>query len=184
MHRVFGVKTWADRLTRLAPVGSVVQELVRFDTQKMQNPELSGVEYQQGELFRYEVREYLLEKWGRKCAYCSVSDVPTGTGAQTKFNRCRLNLPKEHWIDAACIGQVDTVKLATTQPLLIKSTGYGSHQVIQIDKYGFPRKGYQVKLPVKDWKTGDIVNVVADKNAGLRGVRLKTVRAKTLAASG
>jgi len=150
----------------------------------MQNPELSGVEYQQGELFRYEVREYLLEKWGRKCAYCSVSDVPTGTGAQTKFNRCRLNLPKEHWIDAACIGQVDTVKLATTQPLLIKSTGYGSHQVIQIDKYGFPRKGYQVKLPVKDWKTGDIVNVVADKNAGLRGVRLKTVRAKTLAASG
>jgi len=34
-----------------------------FDTQKLQNPEISGVEYQQGELFGYEVREYLLEKW-------------------------------------------------------------------------------------------------------------------------
>lgn len=42
----------------------------------MQNPDISGVEYQQGELFGYEVREYLLEKWGRKCAYCSIEGVP------------------------------------------------------------------------------------------------------------
>jgi hypothetical protein len=42
----------------------------------MQNPEISGVEYQQGELQGYEVREYLLEKWGRKCAYCGKKDVP------------------------------------------------------------------------------------------------------------
>ena len=34
------------------------------------------VEYQQGELQGYEVREYLLEKWGRKCAYCGKRDVP------------------------------------------------------------------------------------------------------------
>ena len=45
-------------------------ELVRFDTQKRQNPEISGVEYQQGTLFGYEVREYLLLQWGHKCAYC------------------------------------------------------------------------------------------------------------------
>ena len=32
-------------------------ETVRFDTQKMENPEISGVEYQQGELEGYEVRE-------------------------------------------------------------------------------------------------------------------------------
>jgi len=36
----------------------------------MQNPNMSGIEYQQGELMGYEVREYLLEKWKRKCAYC------------------------------------------------------------------------------------------------------------------
>nr|WP_281357797.1 RRXRR domain-containing protein [Desulfobacter latus] len=46
-------------------------ELVRFDMQKIQNPEMSGVAYQQGELMGYEVREYLLEKWDRTCAYCS-----------------------------------------------------------------------------------------------------------------
>jgi hypothetical protein len=50
--------------------------LVRFDTQLMQDAEISGVEYQQGQLAGYEVREYLLEKWGRKCAYCGKTDVP------------------------------------------------------------------------------------------------------------
>jgi hypothetical protein len=51
-------------------------ELVRFDTQALQNPEVSGVKYQQGTLFGYEVREYLLEKWGRECAYCGKENVP------------------------------------------------------------------------------------------------------------
>ena len=50
-------------------------ELVRFDTQLIQNAEISGVEYQQGELAGYEVREYLREKWGRECAYCGVTDI-------------------------------------------------------------------------------------------------------------
>jgi 5-methylcytosine-specific restriction endonuclease McrA len=42
----------------------------------MDNPEISGVEYQQGTLFGYEVREYLLEKWDRKCAYCEKENLP------------------------------------------------------------------------------------------------------------
>jgi 5-methylcytosine-specific restriction endonuclease McrA len=44
--------------------------------QLIDNPEIHGVEYQQGTLAGYEMREYLLEKWGRSCAYCSKSDVP------------------------------------------------------------------------------------------------------------
>jgi len=52
------------------------QELVRFDLQQIENPEISGIEYQQGVLAGYEVREYLLNKWNRKCAYCSVENVP------------------------------------------------------------------------------------------------------------
>ena len=51
-------------------------ELVKFNTQLMENPEISGMEYQQGELRGYEVREYLLEKWGRNCVYCGVMGVP------------------------------------------------------------------------------------------------------------
>jgi len=32
--------------------------VVRFDTQLLQNSEMSGVEYQQGTLAGYELREY------------------------------------------------------------------------------------------------------------------------------
>ncbi|MDJ0589311.1 MAG: RNA-guided endonuclease IscB [Pleurocapsa sp. MO_226.B13] len=76
MHRVLTVLTWVKRLKALAPITSICQELVKFDTQKLQNSEISGVEYQQGELMGYEVREYLLEKWGRACTYCSKENVP------------------------------------------------------------------------------------------------------------
>jgi hypothetical protein len=34
------------------------------------------VEYQQGTLFGYEIREYLLEKFGRQCAYCGKTNIP------------------------------------------------------------------------------------------------------------
>ena len=57
-HRVDTTMAWVARLCRLAPVTALSQELVRFDMQSMQNPEIAGVEYQQGELQGYEVREY------------------------------------------------------------------------------------------------------------------------------
>jgi 5-methylcytosine-specific restriction endonuclease McrA len=75
-HRVETATTWTDRLCRLAPVSGLAMELVRFDMQQMQNPQIQGVEYQQGALAGYEVREYLLEKWGRRCAYCGAEGVP------------------------------------------------------------------------------------------------------------
>jgi len=74
--RVLNIVTWIKRLIRWCPIETISLELVRFDTQKLQNPEITGIEYQQGELFGYEVREYLLEKWGRKCVYCGKTNVP------------------------------------------------------------------------------------------------------------
>jgi 5-methylcytosine-specific restriction endonuclease McrA len=74
--RIHNIWTWLKRLNKFTPMTHLAMELTRFDTQKMQNPEISGIEYQQGELQGYEVREYLLEKWGRKCAYCGVEHVP------------------------------------------------------------------------------------------------------------
>ena len=74
--RVCNVVTWVKRLIRVCPIHALSQELVKFDMQALENPEISGVEYQQGTLYGYEVREYLLEKWGRHCAYCGKTDVP------------------------------------------------------------------------------------------------------------
>jgi 5-methylcytosine-specific restriction endonuclease McrA len=65
-----------EKLETLIPIPFKKVEVANFDTHKMQHPEITGVEYQQGTLQGYEVREYLLDKWGRKCAYCGKKDVP------------------------------------------------------------------------------------------------------------
>jgi len=238
--RVENILTWVNRIRRYVPITEISQELVKFDTQAMENPEISGIEYQQGELAGYEIREYLLEKWGRKCAYCNAQNVPleiehihpsskggssrvsnltiacrhcneakgnqeikdflaqkpellnriakqakkplkdaaavnstrwqlfnrlketslpveTGTGGRTKYNRTRLELPKTHWLDAACVGVVSHLKILTSQPLSIAAKGWGSRQMCQPNKYGFPIKH---KTRCKEFfgcKTGDIV---------------------------
>jgi 5-methylcytosine-specific restriction endonuclease McrA len=74
--RIDNIKTWVHKLRKLAPIAALSQELVRFDLQLMRNPDIQGKEYQQGTLAGYETREYLLEKWGRQCAYCGAKDLP------------------------------------------------------------------------------------------------------------
>jgi 5-methylcytosine-specific restriction endonuclease McrA len=63
-------------LEKLLPITYKRLEVANFDARKMQQPEITGIEYQQGELQGYEVREYLLDKWRRKCTYCGETEVP------------------------------------------------------------------------------------------------------------
>jgi len=82
----------------LLPVRQVNLEIASFDTQKMRKPEITGVAYQQGTLFGYQVREYLLEKWQRTCAYCGAQDtalqvehiVPPGRGGSDRVDNLTL----------------------------------------------------------------------------------------------
>jgi 5-methylcytosine-specific restriction endonuclease McrA len=76
MSKVNSTANFVRKMRSLAPIEYVSVENVKFDMQKLANPEISGVEYQQGELFGYELKEYLLEKYGRKCAYCEAENVP------------------------------------------------------------------------------------------------------------
>lgn len=75
MSRVHNILTWVKRLIKAAPITDISQELVRFDTQIMENPEITDIQYQQGELAGYEMREYLLEKFKRQCIYCGAKDT-------------------------------------------------------------------------------------------------------------
>ncbi|MDJ0775521.1 MAG: RNA-guided endonuclease IscB [Mastigocoleus sp. MO_167.B18] len=241
-HRILTTQTWVKRLMLYTPISELWIEKVKFDMQQMHNPDISGVEYQQGELQGYQVREYLLEKWGRECTYCGKKDVPlqiehiypkskggsnrvsnlclacekcnqkkgnrtveeflttkpnllhqikskakkplldaaavnatknklvkvlsnllltkTATGAQTKYNRTRLNLDKKHWIDAACVGDVNNIKLLTNQPLKIKCNGHGTRQMCRTNKYGFPVRYVPRFKYVKGFQTGDIVKAI------------------------
>jgi 5-methylcytosine-specific restriction endonuclease McrA len=248
MSRVENIDTWIKRVRKLCPISSISVESVKFDMQRMVNPEVSGVQYQQGELFGYQVREYLLEKYSRTCVYCSVQNVPlqvehlkpkskggsdrvsnlviacepcnlkkgnrdlreflagkpdllekilkqvkkplsnaaavnatrnclvgrlqasglpveTGDGALTKYNRSRQDLPKTHWLDAACVGEGTPEKLVigVEKPLIIKAKGHGRRQMCNTDKYGFP---VSHKCRVKKYfgfQTGDMVHAVKPK---------------------
>ncbi|MER5619718.1 RNA-guided endonuclease IscB [Streptosporangium sp. NPDC002544] len=76
-HRVDTTMSQVVRLARWAPVAAVHVEKVSFDTHALSaGRPLEGAEYQRGTLAGYEVREYLLAKWGRTCAYCGASGVP------------------------------------------------------------------------------------------------------------
>jgi 5-methylcytosine-specific restriction endonuclease McrA len=251
-HRVDTIMSWVRRLSRWAPVSALSTMLHRFDTQKLQNPEIAGVEYQQGELFGYEVREYLLEKWGRQCAYCDAENVPltidhihpksrggsdrvsnlalacfpcnqekgnrdvaeflahepkrlarieaqrkaplrdaaavnstrwalfhrlnatalpveVGTGGRTKWNRHRLNIPKAHALDAACVGEVHAVANWRVPTLKIQCTGRGSYQRTRLTKHGFPRGYLTRSKSAFGFQTGDLVRAVVTtgKKAGI-----------------
>ena len=59
-----------DHLHRHFPIQKIIVEVAEFDIQKIKNPDISGIEYQQGTLQGYNIRNYLLEKHNRKCFYC------------------------------------------------------------------------------------------------------------------
>lgn len=74
-HKLDSHLRLVEKIKKLLPISKVIVEVSSFDTQKMVKPEISGVEYQHGTLFGYEVWQYLLEKWRRRCAYCGKENV-------------------------------------------------------------------------------------------------------------
>jgi len=88
-----------DHLHRYFPIETIIVEVVEFDIQKIKNPDISGIEYQQGTLQGYNIRNYLLEKHRRKCFYCgkTVSDfeiehmLPKARGGSNRIDNLTLS---------------------------------------------------------------------------------------------
>jgi len=108
-------------------------ELVRFDMQLMENPEIKGVEYQQGELAGYELREYLLLKFGHHCAY------------QRDSSPCDTHLEVEHIIPKSRGGsnRASNLTIACHKHNQEKGDRTAS-------EYGFPEVEAQAKRRLKD----------------------------------
>ena len=130
MSRVYNIETMLRRLRSFCNIAAVSVENVRFDVQKMENPEVSGIEYQQGELHGYEVREYLLEKFNRTCVYCGVRDVP---------------MEVEHIVPKTRGGSNRVSNLTLScQPCNQKKGNQTA------DEFGYPEVEKQAKAPLKD----------------------------------
>ena len=76
MSRVFNLETWTRRLCKIYPIVQLAIKNVKFDTRLLGDPNTHDIRYQHGTLPGREIREYLLELTGRKCAYCGDKRVP------------------------------------------------------------------------------------------------------------
>jgi hypothetical protein len=75
-------------------------------------------------------------------------------------DRTRFDLPKAHWFDAACVGQVDALKVLTSKPLLIAAKGHGTRQMCGTDKFGFPTRHRTRQKTWFGFQTGDFVRAL------------------------
>lgn len=253
------------KIKKLCNIASVFLESVKFDSQLLDNPNISGVEYQQGTLMGYEVREYLLEKYGHRCQYCGgesndkvleaehmiskrnggsdriknlniachtcnqdkggrdldewlevlktsektklsisriskiegillngsihksnrysawitsyrwklvndlrplVDELELSSGGKTKYNRIQLlKLPKEHYYDSLCIGNIpESFKFKTDKILNIKAYGRGSRFRGRTNSCGvITNKNLPRQKIFFGYQTGDLVKAVVTK---------------------
>jgi 5-methylcytosine-specific restriction endonuclease McrA len=128
--RVANVMTWVEKLLRYCPITAISQELVRFDTQLMENAEISSIEYQQGTLYGFELRQYLLEKFKRRCAYCGKQN-------------CLLQV--EHIVAKSRGGSNRVSNLTIACKACNERKGNKSAQ-----EFGYPQVQAQAKAPLKD----------------------------------
>jgi hypothetical protein len=100
--------------------------------------------------------------------------VTTGTGGRTKWNRSRFSLPKTHALDAACVGEVDSLTGAGITPLSIRCMGRGSRKRTRFTAYGFPRGKLSPAKAHFGFRTGDMVRakVPDGKYAGIHTGRV------------
>lgn len=60
-----------DNVCSILSISRIIIEVAQFDTQKINNPNISGNEYQKGDqLGFWNVREYVLARDGHKCQHC------------------------------------------------------------------------------------------------------------------
>lgn len=60
-----------DFVCRLLPISRIVVEKAKFDTHKIENPDIEGVGYQHGPQYGFEnVKEYVRWRDGYKCQHC------------------------------------------------------------------------------------------------------------------
>jgi 5-methylcytosine-specific restriction endonuclease McrA len=112
------------------PVGQIRVEVGSFDTQKIHNPDIAHLDYQQGELQGYFLREYVLAKWQRKCAYCDAREIP---------------LEIEHIVPKSRGGSNRTSNLTLACHACNQRKGK-----LTAAEFGFPAVQAQARVPLKD----------------------------------
>ena len=107
--------------------------------------------------------------------------LETGSGGLTKWNRQSRELPKGHWIDAACCGPSTppVLRLQTVRPWLIEAKGRQARRMVNVDDLGFPRSKPKGSSRVRGFRTGDLVKAVVPPHLKAKGVHIGRVLVRT-----
>ena len=107
--------------------------------------------------------------------------LETGSGGLTKWNRQSRELPKRHWIDAACCGPSTppVLHLHTVRPWLIEAKGRQARQMVNVDHLGFPCSKPKGPSRVRGFRTGDLVKAVVPPHLKAKGVHIGRVLVRT-----
>ncbi len=70
-HDLDSLKKFIHSLTTILPINKIIIETANFDIQKLMNPDIKNVEYQQGQRFNIDgnLREYILYRDGHSCQH-------------------------------------------------------------------------------------------------------------------
>ncbi len=106
--------------------------------------------------------------------------VECGSGGLTRFNRMKRNLPKTHWLDAACVGKStpETLQARGIVPLLIFANGHGNRQMCGTDDRGFPIRHRKRQKVHYGYQTGDMVRAVVPAKLKTAGTHKGRVLAR------
>lgn len=151
--RVLQILNSITKLRNFLPISTISVENAKFDAQLLQNPKIQSVEYQQGTLFGYEVKEYLLVKYNWKCTYCkgfsndSVLEVehviPKNPKNGTKGTDRISNLV------ITC--QICNKDKGNLQPdIWLEQIQQSKHKIDQIRVKNLPEVMKQLKKPLRD----------------------------------
>lgn len=70
-HKINSHLKLIENVYKILPITKTIIEIGSFDIQKIQNPLINSIEYQQGPLFNFwNVREYVLFRDGHTCQHC------------------------------------------------------------------------------------------------------------------
>jgi hypothetical protein len=70
-HRLDSHMRIVTLIVKILPISKVIIEVASFDIQKINNPDIKGIEYQQGNLYNYKnTKAYLVAREGGKCQLC------------------------------------------------------------------------------------------------------------------
>ncbi|MDG5787454.1 RNA-guided endonuclease IscB [Evansella sp. AB-P1] len=70
-HKIDSHVTFINKINKILPIKSITVEVAQFDIQKIKNPDIEGVAYQQGEQWGFwNVREYVFYRDNHTCQHC------------------------------------------------------------------------------------------------------------------